>query len=263
MSQKRWVCPDCGKGALAPSKMTEVDVRRYCLPCSKRTGKLVRRTCPALTVERERAKQQRLAREQRKRATRRRQNLAKREAQIARETVCGVVVRALVRKWLTLAAWPTRHASRRGESGGMNVFQLRQGAPEIVIRRSKKNDERWTGHAFDGYRITMTFPLAWKEATPRRLAAVFELVLHEMCHLAVGLKVGHGDDFNKALCAAAESLWQVEVSYRYGNGGYGPSRRIHDVLTAKLEALGVEQGLAKYAGIAAARVGPPPRQSWE
>lgn len=49
---RRWICPTCDTGALAPDRPRRDDVRRYCLPCSQRTGRLVERTCPALDKQR-------------------------------------------------------------------------------------------------------------------------------------------------------------------------------------------------------------------
>ncbi len=62
----KWQCPECGKGALGSSRPRMDDIVRYCLACSKRQGKLVRRTAPALdakrraVAERQQAKQQRV-----------------------------------------------------------------------------------------------------------------------------------------------------------------------------------------------------------
>lgn len=42
---KRWQCPTCADVVLAPRAPAKADVRRYCLDCSKRTGKLVERFC--------------------------------------------------------------------------------------------------------------------------------------------------------------------------------------------------------------------------
>lgn len=44
---KRYRCPDCGTGRNAPSRMSPKDVRRFCLPCSEKTGKLVDMVCPS------------------------------------------------------------------------------------------------------------------------------------------------------------------------------------------------------------------------
>lgn len=50
---RRWVCPLCRAGKLAPSRPRRDDVRRYCLPCSAKTGRLVEKVAPS--AERERA----------------------------------------------------------------------------------------------------------------------------------------------------------------------------------------------------------------
>jgi len=50
---RRWVCPACGSGVLAPDRPRRDDVRRYCLDCSAETGRLVERSCPALDRARE------------------------------------------------------------------------------------------------------------------------------------------------------------------------------------------------------------------
>lgn len=52
--RKRWVCPRCDGAVLAPSRPRRDDARRYCLACTKTTGRLVERECPALERERER-----------------------------------------------------------------------------------------------------------------------------------------------------------------------------------------------------------------
>ena len=47
-ARKRWVCPKCDVGVLAPIRPRKNNVLRYCLPCSQVTGKLVERFCPSL-----------------------------------------------------------------------------------------------------------------------------------------------------------------------------------------------------------------------
>lgn len=62
---KRYVCPrECGNNLLAPNRMASDDVRRFCLPCSEETGKLVERICPAR--ERKKARKAEARREQAK-----------------------------------------------------------------------------------------------------------------------------------------------------------------------------------------------------
>lgn len=62
--QVRWKCERCGDGLLAPSKPRRDDVRRYCLPCSSETGKLVERIAPAL--EQHRARRVEISRQKKK-----------------------------------------------------------------------------------------------------------------------------------------------------------------------------------------------------
>lgn len=52
----RWICPQCGKGKNAPSRLRKDDPRRYCLDCSGKPGvlTLVERYAP--TLEKKRAK---------------------------------------------------------------------------------------------------------------------------------------------------------------------------------------------------------------
>lgn len=53
----RWFCPrDLHPGVLAPRRLATDDVRRFCLPCSKTVGKLVRRLAPVLEKDREERK---------------------------------------------------------------------------------------------------------------------------------------------------------------------------------------------------------------
>ena len=53
---KLWRCPDCGNQKRAPGKPRRNDVRRFCLPCSQRTGYMVERVCPTLEKKRTKVK---------------------------------------------------------------------------------------------------------------------------------------------------------------------------------------------------------------
>lgn len=64
---KRWTCPVCGTGRLAPSRMAANDTRRYCLVCSADSPTLVEMVCPSLEREREAKTEQRNARVRRHR----------------------------------------------------------------------------------------------------------------------------------------------------------------------------------------------------
>ena len=47
VQNKIWRCPLCRVGIRAPSRIRKTDAKRYCLPCTKDTGKLVERMCVA------------------------------------------------------------------------------------------------------------------------------------------------------------------------------------------------------------------------
>ena len=53
---KRYKCPRCEVGRNAPGRMAPDDVRRFCLPCSEATGKLVTMACPARETAKARTK---------------------------------------------------------------------------------------------------------------------------------------------------------------------------------------------------------------
>lgn len=56
---RRWRCPFCNDGKLAPGKARRDDVRTYCLSCSATSGRLVRRVCDARVAEAAKREEQR------------------------------------------------------------------------------------------------------------------------------------------------------------------------------------------------------------
>lgn len=70
MANRRWSCPNsCGEPAkLAPERARTNDTRTYCLPCSERTGRLVRRVCEAAEKRRATKAETRAERAKRERA---------------------------------------------------------------------------------------------------------------------------------------------------------------------------------------------------
>lgn len=56
--QARWKCPQCNAGILAQTKPRKDDVRRYCYPCSIKSGRLVERIACALAPDDEPSKLQ-------------------------------------------------------------------------------------------------------------------------------------------------------------------------------------------------------------
>ncbi len=58
----RWICTRCEGAVNAPARMRLDNVKRYCLPCSAETGRLVKRSCPTLEHKRDEVKAARLRR---------------------------------------------------------------------------------------------------------------------------------------------------------------------------------------------------------
>lgn len=125
----RWVCPSCSTGRLAPSRLRKIDVRRYCLPCSERTGLLVEMTAPSLDAKRALAAETRRYRAIEKRQAEKRNADRRKSAETARldarfvtshPTVIGETIdmrRDLARVW---------RAARKVEPS------LRERAPKLI-----------------------------------------------------------------------------------------------------------------------------------
>lgn len=108
---RRWVCPDCGTGKLAPSRPRRDDVRRYCLRCSERTGRLVERVCPVNERARELAEERSKKKAGRRRAVaRKRREAAKESARERRSRLAPY--EAFFRRALRLKSWEVDLATR-------------------------------------------------------------------------------------------------------------------------------------------------------
>lgn len=95
---KRWVCPRCRVGKLAPERPRADDARAYCLPCSTKAQdhRLVRLVCPA----RERARVQTAAKQKLRAKSTRAEEAARKETLWTR---AGLDVRKVVRRvWCAL-----------------------------------------------------------------------------------------------------------------------------------------------------------------
>ena len=166
---QRWVCPTCAAGCLAPSRPRLDDVRRYCLTCSKRTGRLVQRVCPA----QERARQAATARRADKVA--RQQAKAKADAYSWPQ-----VLHVYFRRWRKLDAWEGTYPERS----------------TLVVRHSQVKGHSsghcalWTG------RIVVT--------TSDDPGASLATLLHEMAHAAS--REGHTPRFHAILLTAIEEV---------------------------------------------------------
>lgn len=97
---RRYVCPICGVGRLAPSRMGPKDVRRFCLDCSQDTGQLVDMSCPA----RDRAAAQRIAKQREAAKAQREKERAKEAEQYLLKD--GTDLRTILKRVKGLKVWP-------------------------------------------------------------------------------------------------------------------------------------------------------------
>lgn len=100
MTLRRWACPNekCHEpDKLAPERARTDDVRTYCLPCSERTCRLVRRVPPAVEKKREVASTRRAEKAKVKRERERAER--EREAALKREVELGSLANHPPSKW--------------------------------------------------------------------------------------------------------------------------------------------------------------------
>lgn len=167
-TMKRWVCPDCGAGKLAPSKPRADDARRFCFPCSERTGRLVRRTVPSMDAARERRAQ---ARKETAKRLREREAAALTERHVA----AGLDVRE---EWARLLRLPF----------------VRDRLPFRVVPLKVSwttLKDYTTGHAhYGGQHVHLTFYRGVTRAEVRAILA------HELAHV-IAIDRGHGEAFRR------------------------------------------------------------------
>jgi len=203
----RWVCPECGTGVNAPSRMNAMDTRRFCLACSAGSPRLVERSAPKLERQRSaaKAKQADVARQKRERAS---------AAENLRRSVrlnTGVMIRV---DHLAREAWAL--PVRRNEAPRARL-------PEIQVRQGTKGHS--TGRCWYGERIVFTFGRA------PDLAEVIGLVIHEVAHeLAYQAKGDPGAAHGRAFwsyCRALVTEWTGVQAPPVG----GDKFSTHDAMT--------------------------------
>lgn len=194
---RRWVCRQCGTGALAPQRMAADDTRRYCLGCSASTGRLVRRTCPALDRARDTQAQRRAV------ARRRERDRAAADA-AARATVGGLDLRAeLARLW----ALPSVRAAARSAERPTHP-------PALTVHRGRRSGV--SGRAWLGsHRVHLTVGAS-------DLHTVRQVLQHEVCHVALPEDAHHGVAFLRLLAASATEAFGVSCAPH--DWQHGPKR---------------------------------------
>lgn len=174
----RWVCPQCGSGAILGERPRRNATGRYCLPCSAKSKTLVERTCPKLDAARARSSE-------RARAVAEKRREREKEARLFN----GVDLAAELRR-----VW---RVAQRVEPG-----LARRDVPELTLRRSRTNHYT-SGRTWPYRRIHMTV------GTDRD--DMMHVLVHEVAHsvsYARGHR-GHGDIFR-----AAEAELHAECGVR-------------------------------------------------
>jgi hypothetical protein len=174
---RRWVCPQCGNGINGLERPRKDDVRRYCLDCSAKTGRLVERNCPAL-------EKQRAVQGEKAAAKRNQRKVREREKAIERYMLGDLDLQ--------------REAQRLWRLPFMKEQQdWKERLPHIEFRRSATKTYT-TGRSYGG-RIVLTMG-----ADP---FGVREVLLHELVHEALPAGVYHSDPFYPVLVRAAREAW--------------------------------------------------------
>jgi len=244
--RKRWVCPKCDDGLLAPSKPRMDDVRRYCLPCSEATGRLVQRTCLSkdrerqVKQEREAAKRQRttVAKKMKRAkaaAKREEERITAKEEEAARWIFGGVNLKEEAKRLVKLKAW--RGAFHLSDKRCLHARwsrikpwkRIRRGyfVPDINLQIRRKGTHT-SGRSYGG-RIAMTLPAGCSAA---RACA---LLIHELAHEALPRNVWHAERFWLLLFEAAHEAYGADLApCAYSNNGHRQDA-LRDALKEKFD----------------------------
>lgn len=214
--QARWKCPQCDDGVLAPTRPRMDDVRRYCLPCSAKHGKLVSRIAPALEAKREQAVEKRREKARHKRqVARRRANTPRKQAHrtYSREGEHGMPLKKeCARLWKMLAKMPpTFHGARRAIS-----TVTKSNPPQIkLMERGWRVDQDGSLLVRGGYAGLAYMGRGFITVKP---CVSWGTLAHEIIHMA-GYPY-HDEAFYKALKWLTERRFKTRIDFstvtRYG-----------------------------------------------
>lgn len=216
-TNKRWVCPACAQGCLAPSKPRMDDVRRYCLPCSAKTGRLVRRTCP--TLDKQRATRAAQAKE--KRAKQRVRKSAARDAVWVHQG-CDLEVEAK-------ALWRAMYAEKRTVPP-LPVIRLRRGTSY-----SRSGRAEWRIDRTATYERTVVDHVTVCFHPDRPLVDVLMVLAHELAHHAAGLSARHGKRWADVYARGVLGRYgRQEVGWARPESGYAMDGWVTEVIRLSL-----------------------------
>ena len=196
----RWKCEICDSGLLAPSQPRMNDVRRYCLPCSADTGKLVHRVAPSLEKKREVKKAATKVRKTSKRATVAKNKAPQKEQQRIDAQRAKMIHKEAEKIWKLMQPY---HNGKR--------------LPSIDIVRAQ-NRGRQYGHASArGNYIQVNVD---PDQNVNRSRRVWEVLAHELAHCAVppkdkgtGARDVHSREFYHCLREVWQKRWKCQISF--------------------------------------------------
>lgn len=196
--QVRWKCLNCNSGVLAPSRPRRDDVRRYCLPCSAKSGTLVERTAPALEKKRETQKSKTVQKQKAKRAKVAHAKIAHTGFDVGKEAT---------RLWRILQKQEAKP---------------KRSMPSIKVVQRKRSSS--SGHYEIGHHVQLNLGTNSIDA--------WETLAHELVH-AIGYR-GHGHDFYQCLKQLTETRWKIRVSsYEWGRAGYNNDWNLIEQLSSQ------------------------------
>jgi predicted RNA-binding Zn-ribbon protein involved in translation (DUF1610 family) len=236
--QARWKCPNCGDGILAPQRPRLDDVRRYCLPCSSKSGKLVERIAPALEAQRTRRNEQRTRKAKKKRQSQRRrteraENTPRKIAEriYSKQGEYGMnIERETARLWKMLSKMP---ATLAGSHRNQRIHLNRPHPPKVQLKV-----RGWRAEG-DGTILTTggTLGLAYMGQHIIKVApkVSWETLAHEIIHIE-GYRY-HDRSFYMALKWLTETRWKMIVDFSgVTSYGYYVDRIIEQQIDEKVRA---------------------------
>lgn len=188
-----------------------IDLRRYCLECSKASGLLVERVCKANEKKAEASRKRSASKAKTKRAQKARVRDAAKARQKDREVICGVdVAREVDRVWA--------HALNLQ---GRNMWRTR--IPKLTVSRGTSNGT--SGRAWSRGRIHLT---VGQGVTRTRLVGV---IAHEIAH-HMSWEEHHSERFWSCLAELVESAYGTTPARVLDGTHYDKQRSIEDGIRA-------------------------------
>ena len=214
--QVRWKCEKCDDGLLAPTGPRKNDLRRYRLPCSAKSRKLVDGVAPSLEKKREK------------------RTAIVQQKQKAKRVRIATKLQPKKERWKRMEQ---RQAIFNKEADRIWELFYPQGTnrkrPTISIVFARNRD--CSGYYNGGVLIRI----------PRRSSGgawAWEVLAHELCHAVVPTSIrdgSHGKAFYVALKNVIEARWKVQMDWSSINGYTTSSQswgyKVDYLMTGQLE----------------------------